>query len=352
MTVHEARRTTVAARSGARQPFLGSAALVPVLEDLQFTALDIGARGGFTQDLLPLAPYVDAIGFEPDVAECGRLNSAAGGHPDGGRSLRFVPTAVGRAADHRLLNLYSRRGCSSLLEANQELARDFGREDYFYLDGTVDVATSPLDDAAASYGFTDAVYMKIDIQGAELEAMQSGERLLEQSLLAIRTEVEFMPIYRDQPLYGDVERYVRQFGFVPMGFRELHHWRRTTRLKHPEMAPGPLPYSLGQVAHGDVLFFRDPRSLPQSSDEDVARLLKAAFLAMTYEYVDHAFAICSLPAVSRFLAERYGLSVPSMLTYVSNELARRHQRRQWRTRVTDARRKVRQAIGRTWGGRP
>jgi FkbM family methyltransferase len=351
MVVHEAHRNLSLSAIANPTPFLGSTALLPVLRDLRFTSLDIGARGGFTKDLLPLAPYVDAIGFEPDVVECDRLNAAPNAGAAAWNSLRFVPVAVGRAANDRTLHLYSKRGCSSLLVANGQLANDFGRASYFYLDGTIAVSTVPLDEAAASYAFDDAVYMKIDIQGGELEALQSGQRLVERSLLAIRTEVEFMSIYRDQPLYGDVESYVRRFGFVPMGFLELHHWRRTTRLKHPKLSEGPIPYSKGQMAHGDVLFFRDPQTMPSESDADIAHLLKAAFLAITYEYVDHAYAIFSIPAVSRYLTQRYGLHMPDALTDVSRELARRHQRRQLRSRVRDVSHEVRRALRRTWGGR-
>ena len=49
-----------------------------LLDDLSLVCLDVGARRGFTADLLPLARAVQAIGFEPDREECDRLNDDAG----------------------------------------------------------------------------------------------------------------------------------------------------------------------------------------------------------------------------------------------------------------------------------
>jgi hypothetical protein len=47
-----------------------------LLSKIRIVGIDIGARGGFTTDLAPIGSAVDAIGFEPDAAECERLNAA------------------------------------------------------------------------------------------------------------------------------------------------------------------------------------------------------------------------------------------------------------------------------------
>lgn len=309
--------------------FLGSLQLGRVLADLRMTCLDVGSRGGFTEDLLPLAPAVDACGFEPDPEECERLNlvAARGSHP--WRSLRFIPIALGREHGSRTLNLYQRRGCSSFFEADVALAETFSRGDYFLLDDTIEVSTMTLDAAATTYDFTDAVCMKIDIEGAELEALASGPRLLGEQMLVIRTEVSFLPLLKGQPLYNDIDAYLRSNGLVPMGFMELHHWRRTTRRKHPHLAKGPIPYSRGQIVHGDMLYFRDPALMPDDTPQAVQMLLKAALLALVYEYVDHALMIVTRPAVSQYLRATYGFEPKNALGDVSRYLAHQYRRTQW-----------------------
>lgn len=308
---------------------LGSHGLARIARDVQLTCLDIGARGQFNPDLLPLAPLVDGIGFEPDLSECARLNNAAARRPGRWRSLRFIPTALAETNGSRTLYVCRSRGCSSLYQADLEMANAFARADLFSPDGTVSVPTMPLDLAAETFGFMDAAFIKLDIQGAELEVLRSGPRLLSSTVLGIRTEVEFSPLYSGQPLLSDVEMHLREHNFVPMGFLELHHWRRSTRSKHPELAAGPIPYSRGQLMHGDILFFRNPASLPDDTPLAVEALIKAAVLALAYEYVDHAGAILTRPAVADHLVSTYGLAPHPILSEVSHFLAHRYRRRAW-----------------------
>ena len=323
----------------ARPPELvfGSRACARALQLLRFTCLDVGARQGFTRDLMPIAGAVDAVAFEPDGEEAAQLNANAARGDFPWASLRYLPVAIGPANGPDRLHLYRQRGCSSLLEADQALAARFVRGDYFELDGTVSVTASPFDEAAVRFGFEDASYLKIDVQGYELAIFETGRRMLADNLLAIRCEVSFIPLYKGQPLFGDIAAHLAQFGFVPLGFEEMHDWRRTTKVKHPGRAAGPLPYSRGQLVHGDVLFVRDPDRLPDSTPSEGERLLKAAFLALVYGYVDHAAAICARPGVVRYLREHGVSDIADGLSEASAWHARRYRqesrRRAWRRLV-------------------
>lgn len=322
--------------SDSARPLFGSNVLGRMLEDLQFTCLDIGARGDVIRDLRPLAPSIDAIGFEPDQEECERLRQEAASSDHPWRSLRFLPVALGAASEARTLHLYRRRGCSSLLEANLDLARRFDRGAYFEVDGTVPLSTEPLSQAASSYQFEDAVYLKVDTQGTELEILKSGENMLRNRVVGIRTEVSFLAVYRRQPLWHEIDRYLRTLGFVPMGFLEMHSWRRGTGVKHPRLASGPIPYSRGQLVHGDILYFKDISAMPDQDERDVKQLLRAAYLALAYEYVDHAVSIFSRAAVSEYVRAQYGIDERDLVHEVgkaSRHLARAHRRRRWRGRV-------------------
>jgi FkbM family methyltransferase len=294
----------------------------PLLDALPVTCLDVGARGGFTRDLLPLAPAVRAIGFEPDTEECARLNAAGAGEPQPWRESRFIPVALGKATETRRLNIYRKRGCSSLLEADVELARRFGRDDYYLHDGSLEVPTTTADAAAREYGFTDAVFFKLDVQGAELEILEGSQELLRRSLLALRVEVSFLPIYKDQPLFADIDQALRRHDLFPMRLLELHPWRRGSKTKLPRMDAGPFPYSEGQMIHGDVLYMKAPENLADDSDTAIEQLLRAALLALAYGLIDHAMAIFERPPVKAFLADRFRVEATSMVSAVSRYLAR------------------------------
>lgn len=304
--------------------FLGSPKLGQALAGLTIQCLDIGAREGITRDLLPIAPAVAAFGFEPDPEECARLNQSFATDPSPWRSLKFLPAALGNGGG-RTLNLYKMRGGSSLFEADVELAGQFARAENFLLEGTVNLQTMPLDAAAEKFGFTDASYIKLDIQGAELEVLQSAPRLLAESVLALRVEMEFLPIYKGQPLQNEIDGYLRSRGFMHMGIVEPRHWRRTTR-KRFSFARNTLPYSRGQIAHADFVYFRDPQSLRDDSPKEIQKSLKATFLPLNYECVDHAAAILERPTMAVHLKTVYDMDVKRELATVSRKLARRHLR--------------------------
>jgi FkbM family methyltransferase len=271
-----------------------------VLRAIRIVGLDIGARGGFTRDLSPIGAAVEAIGFEPDSEECDRLNASVDAGALGLRALRYIPTAVGRADEERMLNLYRARGCTSLLTADPDFAVLYARDDYFILDGQVRVRVERLDAAAERFGFTDAHYMKIDIQGAELEAMQSAPNLLSQ-LLAIRSEVEFAPLYQDQPLFADVDAELRAKGFMLARFPQLHAWRRGTKVRNDRRASGPVPLSEGQLIHGDVLYFRRPELMAADTETQQDRLIALALIAYAYGHVDLSGVVLARSEVARRL---------------------------------------------------
>ncbi len=306
--------------------FHGSHKLAQALAGLTLQCLDIGAREGITRDLLPIARAVAAFGFEPDPEECARLNQSVAANPSPWRSLKFIPVALAGEQGERTLNLYKMRGGSSLFEADVELAGQFARAENFQLEGTVKLQTMPLDAAAEKFGFTDASYIKLDVQGAELEVLQSAPRLLAESVLALRVEMEFLPIYKGQPLQNVVDGHLRSLGFMHMGIVEPRHWRRTTR-KRFSFDRSTLPYSRGQIAHADFIYFRDPQTLRDDSPKEIQKSLKAAFLALDYECVDHAAAILERPAVVAHLKNTCGMDVKKELATVSRKLARRHLRR-------------------------
>lgn len=281
---------------------LGSRLLGTMLSSVSpLTCLDVGARGGPKQDLDPLAWAVDAYCFEPDADECERLNREfAGGSAF--RSLTFIPEALSEQGGMRTLRLTRRRGCSTMLEPMLEVGRGFSREDFVLVDREVELETTTLDEAASRYGFQTADYIKIDIEGLELEVLRSAPRLLASSVTAVRCEVNFLPTRKGQPSYSDIDSHLRDFGFRPVGFQELHEWRRLSRRSGAWTSPGDIPFSRGEIAHGDMLFLKHPESILESGG--VPSLSRQAFIALAYGYVDYAHHVFGLPGV----ADHHGVS--------------------------------------------
>jgi len=109
-------------------------------------------------------------------------------------------------------------------------------------------------------------FLKIDVQGSELTVFRHGRERLMQAV-AIQTEVSFLPLYQDQPLFGEIDNELRGLGFVPHAFVAIN--RRII---------GPLfdasdPYAaLNQLLEADIVYVRNFMKAAAMSDEQLTHL--------------------------------------------------------------------------------
>lgn len=204
----------------------------------RLTIVDVGARSGLDERWTPYFAMIDAIGFEPDEEECRRLNETRFPY-----SVRFHPYALGaRDGDNATLYICRSPVNSSVLEPNTELCRDYPYGDAMEVVGTRPVILQRMDSVC---GDVRPDVIKIDTQGSELEVLIGAGRLLD-SALAVDLEVEFVPQYRGQALFADVDTFMRERGFMLRGIRRTY-WRERAEHLH---ADG------GQIIHGDALYLR------------------------------------------------------------------------------------------------
>lgn len=126
-------------------------------------------------------------------------------------NITLVPLAVGE--QEGTVDFYKaakvegdwNTGASSLYQANDKYI-DFKQE-------KISVPMSTLKKELGSRGITNIDLIWMDLQGAELSALKGlGDTLLSHTAF-IQTEVEHVPLYEGQPLFGDLRRYLRQKGF-------------------------------------------------------------------------------------------------------------------------------------------
>jgi FkbM family methyltransferase len=263
-----------------------------------FAALDVGARGGVGADLLPLAGSIDYFAFEPDPEECRALNSRKNEGP--WKSLTYIPAALAETDRELSLNLYGKPGCSSAYRARKELGALYSRAEYYDHVKTIQVPAQALDQICVAYSIKNPAFMKIDVQGMEVDVFKGARDALANDLVGIRTEVSLFPMYESQPLFAEVDQALRPYGFVPMRWLELHEWRRSTRVKYPRVTSGAMPYSRGQMMHGDVLYLLHPEAMGDQTPEEISRMIRLALIAICYGHLDHAHAVLARPRVREF----------------------------------------------------
>lgn len=295
------------------------------------TAYDVGARRGVFDDLILISKNTDLIGFEPDQEECQKLNSELLTSKHNYKSITYFPYALGKSKDKIDLNLYSQPGCSSKYKVKGKVAESFSRSDYFNDNGVFDMDVVALDSIVESNEVPSPDFIKIDVQGMEVEVFRGGEKCIKSSVVGIRTEAYFRELYENQPLFNDIDSVLRSFGFVPIRFLEMHEWRRLTKVKHPKLASLDIPYSYGEMMHADILYLLDPENINITSDQDIKKYIKAALVALCYKNYDYAYTIFSNSHISAYVSDMYQINVFKMIS----KLSIKHKNEFWLTRITN-----------------
>ncbi len=279
------------------------------------TYIDIGSRGGFQPDLHPLAFAVDAIGFEPDPRAFENLRTLT---EEPWKSIKHLPYGISDSGGERILYIPEDPAGASLLQHDPALGRRFNMEHLFKIDRTETVETRTLKEAVADAGLEHVDYLKLDIEGAELSVLEASREIV-RNLLAVKTEVAFVPPRIDQPLASDVEAFMRARGFELMAVIEPAHWRQVGGPVDPFVGAGNPPYAKGQIIHADYLFMRTAASV----GDDVQKAIRLALLLMAFGYFDHALTILESPGTSAHLLEHYDCAPVDMVTPASSAYGRR-----------------------------
>ncbi|MDP3874220.1 MAG: FkbM family methyltransferase [Methyloversatilis sp.] len=251
----------------------------------------IGARG-------PTQAFAENPAFErsvinvlyeadPDcIAELERLNS--------GRTAQVIvlnECVSGTGGRRTFCDAHHGYG-SSMLEANAELENLYIPAHWIDYDYTVyeavsarsrrEVATRTLDQIAGDHGDVPLPdFLSLDTQGSELEILQGSPAALD-SAVCIVTEVEFLPLYQDQPLFGEICGFLASRGFV---------FARLFQLLNGSLYRAPLGLrGNGVPVTTDALFLKDPRAIAssgRSSADKAASLAKLAFFSIVQGFVEH-----------------------------------------------------------------
>jgi FkbM family methyltransferase len=215
------------------------------LEGDRLQLIDVGARGGLDPRWERFQSNLELTAFEPDPAECELLNQDAACLP---YPARFLPHAIWReASDEVPFHVVNWPVASSIFAPNEEFLRPFPEAHrLFGLKEVRTIATVTLDEALGGAGLG-VDHLKIDVEGAELDVMSGAEKALTEAL-TLEVEVEFNPIFRDQPLFADVDQHLRSRGWAILGLRR-NSWRRGSGRGRAADGNG------GQLVSADALYW-------------------------------------------------------------------------------------------------
>ena len=245
--------------------------------DLAFNILEVGAAPPGTgrepfyalPEVFP-SSRIAALELDPDLCDTLNAGAAAG--------VRYYPCALGRTDETRTLYETAHPMCASLYEPDERYADAYSALDVMRVRSRREIRTRSLDAFVREHGVGPLDFLKMDIQGAELDVLEGGAATLA-GVLALVTEVEFVPLYKAQPLFADVDAHLRSRGFmlhklIELGGRVMKPLARGGTGTHPQ-----------QFLWSDALYCRDLIAGETLGDE---RRLKLAVLLDLYDSPDVA----------------------------------------------------------------
>ncbi|MGD0981213.1 MAG: FkbM family methyltransferase [Solirubrobacteraceae bacterium] len=194
----------------------GLRAIAAIL-DRPIHAVDVGCRDGVRSQWRALGPYGSLVGFDTDAEECARLNAGAIAEEE-----HYEPIALAASGGQATLYLTADPQSASLYPPNEEAVRRHPELWRHEPRGTTTVATTTLDAWAEREQGKPIDVLKEDVQGAELDVLRGAEVSL-RSVRALELEVEFESLYVGQPLFGDVDNFLRERGFSLWRLRDVTH---------------------------------------------------------------------------------------------------------------------------------
>jgi FkbM family methyltransferase len=180
-------------------------------------------------------------GFDPQPDALTRLNASKSDLET------YLPYAVGDGGTHTL-KICRGLGFASLLQPDQTVLTHFpGFSELGRVVDEITLVTRRLDDIAE---IRELDLLKIDVQGSELSVFRNGRAHLAKSV-AVQTEISFLALYKDQPVFGDVSLELRSLGFIPHMFAAINE-----KMIAPMVGPNPA-LGLNQLVEADIVFVRN-----------------------------------------------------------------------------------------------
>ena len=158
--------------------------------------------------------------FEPRNDE--KLNSTKS-NPN----VKIYPFAASDYNGVGILNITNKLGCSSFLEPNLELIEILQPTTWkrFKVENRIEVNVRRVDEVLDNSMIIDELV--IDTQGYELNVLRGCEGLLK-NVKTIICEVEYVELYKNQPLFDNIHEYLKSFDFEFVDLDRVVYWESET----------------------------------------------------------------------------------------------------------------------------
>ncbi|MGI9550680.1 MAG: FkbM family methyltransferase [Aurantibacter sp.] len=274
-----------------------------MLETEPLVLLDVGCSGGISPFWRVFEPSFSAVGVDPLVQECKRLNAE-----EINPNVRYRAAFIGLPKDHHFIlkrgnkepwggNPWNRLSASAAIDILNPRTREKDK-----LPILNDWQSSGLTDSKTRIGVEQLMkeenlenldFIKIDVDGNDIEVILSAEGIARKtSILGFTVEVNFFGSTADTDhTFHNTDRLMRGLGFDLFGLSTSQYSAAALPARFARKGPGKTAF--GRPYQGDAVYLRDPMAAessdaPQSPTLTPHKLLKLACLFECFGLPDHA----------------------------------------------------------------
>lgn len=243
--------------------------------------VDVGASGGILPRWHPHRRCIAFTGFEPDARSSVVLLKSDESREFAG--YKIIPIGVWDKEGKVSISFTQKPMCSSHFKPSVEFLSRFPEFERFNITGSADIDCHTVD-SYFSNGEGSIDFMKLDLEGGELAALQGASNVLD-TCLGLHVEISFQHLRIDQPLFGEINNALNDKGIEFIDFIYISRWERGSYRE------------AGQAVFGDALFLRSPENLLMLIKRGLIKSKKLkVYLAilLIYEHYDLALKLIDL----------------------------------------------------------
>ena len=216
------------------------------------TLFDVGGAGGLQNRWKLYENDIKTTFFEPDKRSYTSLKKIG---------LNVINKALWSKNTKKKFFLTKKSKSSSVFRHNKKYLDKFPDSQRYDIVNSKIINLCKLDEFSNKSNYPS--FIKIDVQGAELEVLKGSKSTLK-NVVGLEVEVNFKYIYHDIPLAKDIENFLNSQGFILNDYLTLFRWERT------------MHRGFGEIIHGDALFLRSPEKIIDMSSnlQDPIKLIE------------------------------------------------------------------------------
>ena len=204
---------------------------------------DIGGAGGLQTRWKLYEKIVEATFFEPDKRSSNQLKQ---------KGIKVIEKALWSKKINKKLYLTKKLHTSSFFKPNRKFLDQFSDSQRYDIVDTKEISLSKMDDHINIQN--QPHFIKLDVQGAELEILKGGKNTLK-NVLAIEIELNFKEIYKKMPLSSYVDNFLKKQNFFFNDYLTFFRWERLPHKAFDEVL------RMGELVHSDALYIKSQENV-------------------------------------------------------------------------------------------